>query len=353
MTTTAPPSVTLHSPADLIAATPYVLGFHPAESLVLLGFRDGRLVFTARYDLSFSSSLPRAAEYLLTVLERQGVDRLALLGYGEAASVDPLVRAVRAAADRHGIGIKDALRVEDGRWWSYLCERPECCPPEGTPVDSAATEVAAALAYQGRAAAPDRSELARRVAPIGGLTRSSMTQATQRAVRRFEAWLGELPPADRGAAVLAEGTATVQAAIRRYADGASLGHDQLAWLSLLLTSIPVRDVAWQAITTEQPHLRLWTEVTRLADPALVAAPASLLAFTAWRSGDGTLATMAVERALRADPSYRLANLIADALWSGTPPSTLDGWGTSPSAGIPRPVCSPSGRGRRAAGDPHP
>jgi hypothetical protein len=327
MATTAPPSVTLRSPADLIAATPYVLGFHPSESLVLLGFRAGRLVFTARYDLSFSSSLPQAAEYLLTVLERQGVDRLAMLGYGAASRVDPVVRAVRAAADRHGVGLKDAVRVDDGRWWSYLCERQECCPPDGTPVDSAATEVAAALAYQGRTAAPDRSELARRVAPVGGLTRTSMTQATQRAVERFDAWLAVWPAADRAAAVLAEGTAVVRAAIQAYADGGSLDHDRLAWLSLLLTSVPVRDIAWQAITTEQPHLRLWTEVTRLAEPALVAAPASLLAFTAWRSGDGTLATMAVERALRADPAYRLANLIADALWSGTAPSTLDGWGT--------------------------
>jgi hypothetical protein len=327
MATTTLPSVTLRTPADLIAATPYVLGFHPLESLVLLGFRDGRLVFTARYDLSLSSSLPQAAEYLLTVLDRQGVDRLAVLGYGEASRVDPLVRAVRAAADRHGIGVKEALRVEHGRWWSYLCESPDCCPPEGTPVDSAATQVAATLAFQGRAAAPDRSELARRVAPTGGLTRTSMSQATQRAVRRFDAWLGGVPAADRAAAVLAEGTAAVQAAIQEYADGGSLDHDRLAWLSLLLTAIPVRDVAWQAITAEQPHLRLWTELTRLAEPTLVAAPASLLAFTAWRSGDGTLATMAVERALRAEPSYHLANLIADALWTGTPPSTLDGWGT--------------------------
>jgi hypothetical protein len=94
---------------------------------------------------------------------------------------------------------------------------------------------------------------------------------------------------------------------------------------VLLSSLPVRDLAWQAITTEQPHLTLWTDVTRRADPALVPAPASLLAFTAWRAGDGALAGLALDRALAADPSYSVAQLLRDALRQGLPPSTLDGW----------------------------
>ncbi|MGH3680495.1 MAG: DUF4192 domain-containing protein, partial [Natronosporangium sp.] len=105
----------------------------------------------------------------------------------------------------------------------------------------------------------------------------------------------------------------------------TLADDELARLALLLESIPVRDAAWRAITPEQPHLRLWTDLTRRADPSLVPAPASLLAFTAWRSGDGALAGLALERALRQDPAYSMATLIRHALEQGLSPSTLDGW----------------------------
>jgi hypothetical protein len=46
----------------------------------------------------------------------------------------------------------------------------------------------------------------------------------------------------------------------------------------------------------------------------------LLAFVAWQAGDGALASIAIERALDADPGYSMALLIADALHAGLPPS---------------------------------
>ena len=50
------PTIRVTSPADLIEAVPYLLGFHPTESLVVVGFDDsagsGRQVaVTARLDL--------------------------------------------------------------------------------------------------------------------------------------------------------------------------------------------------------------------------------------------------------------------------------------------------------------
>jgi Domain of unknown function (DUF4192) len=46
----------------------------------------------------------------------------------------------------------------------------------------------------------------------------------------------------------------------------------------------------------EAHLRLWADVTRLAQPGYVAPPAALLAFTAWQSGNGTFANTALDRA---------------------------------------------------------
>jgi hypothetical protein len=68
------------------------------------------------------------------------------------------------------------------------------------------------------------------------------------------------------------------------------------------------------------HQRLWTDVVRHAPEPYVPAPASLLAFVAWQSGEGALANIAIERALAADPGYSMAQLIGQAVDAGLPPS---------------------------------
>jgi hypothetical protein len=324
-----PPRITLRSPGDLIAAVPYLLGFHPRDSVVVVAFHEGRAVFAARSDLPGPDTPPLAAmaHEIIAVAARRPPEAVVLLGYGAAGDVGPLLRAIREAAGERGHPVRDVLRVDGDRWWSDLCEDPTCCPVEGTPIELATHEISAICTYAGLAALPDREALAGQVAPVGGLARVSMAQAIDRAERRFSEWLDPLPGAGWSRAVQTEGAAAVTAAIDRYASGGTLDDDELAWLSLLLVSIPVRDVAWQAITSTQPHLRLWADATRRVDPALVAAPASLLAFAAWRAGDGALAGLALERALREEPSYTMARLLMDGLQQGVPPSALDGWGT--------------------------
>lgn len=335
-----PPKLTLTSPADLIAATPFLLGFHPTDSVVVVGFTGRQLAFAARCDLPGPGDPPAAmAREILDVVARQHADSVAVIGYGAAWAVDPLLLAVRGETERRELPLKDVLRVEDGRWWSQLCEDPACCPPEGTAIDFSAHQVSALLTMEGLAVASSREEVARQVAPVGGLTRTSMVQATGRAKQRYARMLAVHPAGAWAAVVLDEGTAAIQAAIRRYGEGGALDDDELAWLSLLLDVIAVRDAAWQTITGTGQDVTLWKDVTRRADPALVAAPASLLAFAAWRAGDGVLAGLAVERALRADPAYTMAHLLLRGLRKGVPPSAFAGWpadaggsGGSPGAG---------------------
>jgi len=68
------------------------------------------------------------------------------------------------------------------------------------------------------------------------------------------------------------------------------------------------------------HRRLWTDLVRRAQPGYVAAPASLLAVTAWQEGNGALANIALDRALTDTPGYSMAVLLRDALDAGVPPS---------------------------------
>jgi hypothetical protein len=92
-----------------------------------------------------------------------------------------------------------------------------------------------------------------------------------------------------------------------------------------LQHLPVRDFAWERITDDESHVALWTDVLRRVEPELAAPPASLLAFAAWRTGQGALASVAVDRALRSTPGYSLARLMDEVLRHGVAPSKLDGW----------------------------
>jgi hypothetical protein len=337
MTAPGQPTLTVRSTADLIAAVPYLIGFHPTESVVVVAMRGPRVVFAARGDLPDGGPPGEAqeiADYLVAVVAAQEAETVTVLGYGPPERVTPVIDAVRASFGRRSAGpvgpeLVDALRITDGRYWSYICDNPGCCPPEGTPVDVSGSRFAAEATLAGQVALPDRAALIEQVAPVDGLRRLGMRQATDRAEERLVEVLEAAPPADvlGGRTLRRVGEAAVDAAMARHREGGLLTDDEVAWLSLLLAHIPVRDLAWERCDGDDWQIALWADVLRRVDPGLAAAPASLLAFVAWRSGQGALAAVALDRAFDAEPDYSMAMLLADVLHRGVPPSNLDGWPT--------------------------
>lgn len=69
----APPTtrVRLSDPAELIAAVPHLLGFHPRDSLVVITLQGRRLGLTLRSDLAAEGSEQQLAEQLLVPIARQ------------------------------------------------------------------------------------------------------------------------------------------------------------------------------------------------------------------------------------------------------------------------------------------
>ncbi|MEV0392812.1 DUF4192 domain-containing protein [Polymorphospora rubra] len=344
----AAPTLSVRSPADLLAAVPYLLGFHPADSVVVVALRGPKIVFAARGDLPVlgTPALARdaTARHLALVVVRQQADSAMIVGYGAAARVTPTVELVGMALREAGIQVLEALRLTGDRYWSYLCDAVDCCPAEGTAYDAATTEVAATATFAGQVALPDRAALARQVAPLDGPARESMRQATRRAEERLRELVdAAVPPAAADRVVRTVGEAAVQDAMTRHRDQGRLTDDELAWLTVLLPHLPVRDHAWERIGDDDWQVILWSDVVRRVDPELAAAPASLLAFAAWRAGNGALASVAIDRALRAEPDYSMALLIDEALQLGTPPSMLADWPSARSRPGPR---RPARPGRR-------
>jgi hypothetical protein len=201
-----------------------------------------------------------------------------------------------------------------------------CCPAAGTPF-AADSRAAFALTRAGGQVLADRAAVAARVAPLGGIDAESMRQATRRAERHVRQLLARVRKSSRlGAArrmIAAEGLNAVGSMIGTYRAGGRYATDyQLAWITVTLRDLRVRDDAWARMDPEHAdaHRRLWTDVTRRAQPGYVAAPASLLAFVAWQSGDGALANVALDRALADDLQYSMALLLRQVITAGTPPS---------------------------------
>lgn len=323
--------VRVGSADGILAVVPHLLGFHPSDSLVVLGIGGAhariRLVF--RYDLPDPADDGLAADiaaHACTVLRRQHLSTAVVIGYGAGRVVTPVIDAAGPALLAAGIAVHDALRVEDGRYWSYLCQDPACCPPGGAPFDTAGHPIAATLASAGLTVRGDRAELAGTIAAAAGCADAmglAVERARSRAAQLVEAGVTGQQAGDIFQPVADAGRRSVRLAVTRYRRGASItDHDELAWLGFALTDLRVRDDAWArmdpAFTTA--HLRLWTDMVRHMPAGLVPAPAALLAFTAWQGGDGALASIAVERALDADPEYSMALLVAEALQAGLPPS---------------------------------
>jgi hypothetical protein len=319
----AHPKIQVRGPRSLIAVVPHLLGFHPANSLVVVGVTGphGRVRLAFRYDLPDpldASVTADIAGHAVLVLRREKVTTATVIGYGAGALVTPVVDVIRHALPRAGIRLADVLRVEDGRYWSYLCTDPACCPPEGNALDPADPAVAALAGY-GLTALASRDDLAATIGPVTGADADAMEQATLLAARVIARDSEEV-----GEDAMFDGLRrTVQGAITRYRQGGTITEPaELARLCLALRAVEVRDDAWARMAPEHcdAHLKLWTQVIRHATPLYVAAPASLLAFVAWQNGDGALATIAVERALADDPNYTMAELIGQALHAGLPPS---------------------------------
>jgi Domain of unknown function (DUF4192) len=320
------------SPASLLALVPTLLGFQPSNSMVIIGTEPprARVRLTLRYDLPdpphdhFGMEI---VDHAMAVLGAQRIETAVAVGYGPGSLVTPVADAIRASAARTGLRVTELLRVADGRYWSYLCSDPACCQPEGTPFDAAAHPVALDLANDRAPVLASREELAATLAAIGGEQAELMQTATRRAEEHAARLVARVArsgsPGSARRMIAAAGLDAVADAVGCYRRGDQLGAgDSVAWLTVTLRDLRVRDDAWARMDPRhwREHLRLWTDVTRLACPGYVAASASLLAFVAWQGGNGALANMALDRALGDDPRYSMAQLLRQVIDSGAPPS---------------------------------
>ena len=329
---TAPdrPRLRLSGPADLVACVPYLLGFVPAQSAVLLVLDERReLVLSARADLppddTLEGWLAGAAglgRYLGAAGVRAGGATAVCVLYpppgvsGEIPPDNPW-RAFAAAfaggfapGDPAGaLELIETVLVCDGRWWSLQCDQQDCCPRTGRLLPAHGTTAAEAGAVAaGMTFAASRDELARQLEP-----------APDPESRAVEALLGAARLSPQ------EGLALVDGLLARCGEaGTDLSPEEVAGVLRAVDHVLVRDaVSWCASPAEaEVATAFWKRVVRVARGPWVPEAAMLLAAAAYQLGDGLLAALATERLLREDPDHVMGTYLAQALDEGLPPAAL-------------------------------
>ncbi len=316
------------SPADLLAVVPCVLGFHPEDSLVLLTLGEADNRFHARVDLPRDPDhLAEVVEGLSEVVTHNGVRRCVLVAYtDDQCAAQEMSDRLRQAFERDGVSVVEAIRADGERWFSLTGCTASCCPAEGVPYDVSSHPLTAQAVVDGQVTLGSRQELADSLIGSDPDAIEAVDVAANEAMSRLQAAvrhpLGPPAPEAARAHLVQEGQWVGERVRRFLADGVALDADEAGRMLVALVIIEIRDVAWAEMTRGNAvrHVDLWRDLVRRTPYDLMAAPAALLGFAAWLSGDGALAWCAVERCQDVEPDYRLAGLLTDALAGAVPPS---------------------------------
>ncbi|MFF0482103.1 DUF4192 domain-containing protein [Streptomyces sp. NPDC004435] len=360
--------ITLRSPAELADALPFVLGFHPTDSVVLVALHGANGRFGGRIRVGiprapgeWDSTADHLAECLVETSARHSSPPDGIVGFlcqdprpGETAGqvyerLRPFAQRLRTACGALDIPVYEVLCISDGRHFSYCCPDERCCPPDGTPLALSGTSVmAAAAAYAGIQVRGSLRDLEAGFKPTGApgeaVQRSALDAAAAEIVPRVVegaeeqgrarvrettlALAGRLlrrfaePPRRTGADGARRGQAAVDAD-----DDARVESVEAAAVILGLQDRLTRDrlAEWMEGSEGAAALRLWRVLARRCVAPYqeyAAAPLSLAGWAAWSTGDEPTARVALNLALQADPEYVFARLLHQACNEGLDPEAL-------------------------------
>jgi Domain of unknown function (DUF4192) len=322
--TTHQPDFELNRPGALIAALPAVLGFVPENSLVLVSLEHGELGSVMRVDLSekIVDRVGHLAEVAATAGPQAAiaviVDAEGAHCPGCNAEYRLLCAELAEALSQHGIQLWAAHVVDrvarGGRWHCV-----DGCGSGGSVDDPSASPLAAAAVLDGRRLYRRRADLQAVIAvddPAGSaeLAEEVRRQATRREVAR------RADPTGCGR----RDVQNAMAAAARVAGGESLSAAEFAALGCALSDVEVRDTLYALAVGERAGEAesLWSLLARTLPPPWRVEALVLLAFSAYARGDGPLAGVSLDAALRCDPEHRMAGMLDQALQSGMKPDDI-------------------------------
>ncbi|WP_370329169.1 DUF4192 domain-containing protein [Mycolicibacterium hippocampi] len=320
MSTTHRPDNPLDRPGALIAALPAVLGFVPERSLVLVTAAHGEMGAVMRAELSEGAdySLGHLAELaaasraeiaIAVIVDDEGAEcRMCADEYRELAH-ELAVELARWNIELSAVHVVDKVAA-GGRWYCA-----DGCGSTGVVEDPAASPIAVAAVLDGRRLYARRSELVAVVAPADPERSATLALAIDAAAE---------VDTDRPDAQARSDIEHALACADQLAEGRPLADGQLTRLALALTDPRVRDTLYALAVGDHAGAAesLWADLARLLPEPWRAEALVLLAFSAYARGDGPLAGISLDAALRCSPMHRMAGMLDQALQSGMRPEQI-------------------------------
>lgn len=310
---------TLTSPHDLLAAVPFLIGYHPSNSLVLVALKDGTVSMAMRIDYPKIHNTD-SYDLLAHHLKLDGAESALMIAYiptdqSEIAQPgDEVLGYMAISLLKNSIKICESIEVIGDKWRSVICEDLLCCPPNGNPLaDFDSSRVAAEQVMQGRSLPfVDINKLADSIAALPNIGVEFKTQVESYFVSEDA---DDLNDKQRDGA-----TAVVDLGQLYELGRGNSDPDLVVQVIGRLSDIQVRDYALGVHNAENidTYWAMWRELLRIAPVGYVAPIAAIFAAISYESGQGALAHKALDRALLDNPGYSLALLLRRVFSAGWP-----------------------------------
>lgn len=309
--TRQPRGFDLGRPATLIAALPAVLGFVPENSLTVVTLDGGNLGCVMRVDLSpdLIGNTAALAEVvaasghhgaLAVIVDERRAD------HGELAD-DLVLSMADEGIDLHVVLLVD--RIAAGGRWSCVCG----CGAHGLIDDPESSPLAAAAVLDGRRLYRRRDDLLAVIEVADG-PRGERIAEVLRSAR----------PESPGARTARRAVKATMALAARVGAGEDPADADIVTVVAALRDPRVRDMLYAlavgAMAADAEAL--WGLLARLLPAPWRQEVLTLLAFSAYARGDGPLAGIALEAAIKLDPEHRMAEMLDCALQSGMRPEQI-------------------------------
>src|SRR6201997_636785 len=317
---TSQPDFKLNRPGALIAALPAVLGFIPEKSLVLVTLERGEMGAVMRADLSprLADTVDGIAEVVAAVRPDAVIavivdaERALCPGCGEEfRELSRALTDVFALQEITLLAVHVVDRIAAGGSWHCA----DMCGARGTVDDPSSSPLAMAAVLDGRRLYARREDLLQVIDVTD-------TARVRRLARRIRKQFKMRPEGDDESA--RRDVEMAIAVAERVRDGAELTDAEAAELACAITDINVRDTLFALAVGEKAAEAetLWVLLSRaLPHPRRVEALV-LLAFSAYARGDGPLAGVGLDAAVRNSAGHRMASMLDTALQSGLRPEGI-------------------------------
>ncbi|MCC2592657.1 DUF4192 domain-containing protein [Tessaracoccus sp. OS52] len=296
------------SRADLLCIPSIMLGFHPAESVVVVGMHGKRVEFCARLDLVQSADELRGAiEQILNARDNKPGTNFVLLGFGR--EVTEVTGVVNHLTSILGDLVTDAVITNGTRYWNLDNCAPT--PQEGIPFEFSASALAAQAVFEGMAVRGSREEAVAAVMPPPAHERAEIAERVDQAFARvMRLDLDEAMRLFRGLLESDE----------------ALTPDDAAELAVLLQLPECLAEFLAQVTTEsarRAHPRL-LQARATADPECEPDVLAALAVACWLAGEGAQQNECMTQLQELEPRHPVLLLLEELHHKALPPSWWDG-----------------------------